>query len=204
MRASVGLLLAIIRRCRPFSQDPRAFTNKLAPYVASPTRVVDLMLEMAKIKPGETVYDLGSGDGRIVIAAAEKYKAKAVGIEISPKLVASATAEIERAGLSAASPGDSRRRFADRFYRRRRGHHVSGDEVERRASAAPGKVPEARRARGFSRLPGSRLEAYARGEGGRARDAHHLSLRDPAAKIRRRSNVSSLRSQLLARSIWPG
>ena len=83
-----------------FSQDPRAFTNKLAPYVASPARVVDLMLEMAKIKPGETVYDLGSGDGRIVVAAAGRYKAKAVGVEISPKLVAAATAEIEKAGLS--------------------------------------------------------------------------------------------------------
>jgi cyclopropane fatty-acyl-phospholipid synthase-like methyltransferase len=59
-----------------------------------------LMLEMAKIKPGETVYDLGSGDGRIVIAAAGKYKANAIGVEISPKLVASTTADIERAGLT--------------------------------------------------------------------------------------------------------
>jgi predicted RNA methylase len=102
MRFSIGLLLGIAV-LPAFSQDPRAFSNKLAPYVASPARVVDLMLEMAKIKPGETVYDLGSGDGRIVIAAAEKYKAKAVGIEISPKLVASATAEIERAGLSSGA-----------------------------------------------------------------------------------------------------
>ncbi|HEY2843211.1 MAG TPA: methyltransferase domain-containing protein [Bryobacteraceae bacterium] len=100
MRSSVGLLLAVAS-LPAFSQDPRAFSNKLAPYVASPARVVDLMLEMARIKPGETVYDLGSGDGRILVAAAGKYKAKAVGIEISPKLVASATSEIERAGLSA-------------------------------------------------------------------------------------------------------
>src|SRR6185503_1091354 len=100
MRSSVGVLLAI-SVFPAFSQDPRPFTNKLAPYVASPARVVDLMLEMARIKPGETVYDLGSGDGRIVLAAAGKYKAKAVGVEISPKLVASATAEIEKAGLSA-------------------------------------------------------------------------------------------------------
>jgi predicted RNA methylase len=99
MRYSVGLLLAIAA-VPAFSQDPRAFSNKLAPYVASPARVVDLMLEMARIKPGEMVYDLGSGDGRIVIAAAGKYKAKAVGVEISPKLVASATSEIERAGLA--------------------------------------------------------------------------------------------------------
>ena len=99
MRASVGLLLAI-SVFPAFGQSSHGFGNKLAPYVASPAHVVDLMLEMAKIKPGETVYDLGSGDGRIVIAAAEKYKAKAVGVEISPKLVASATADIERAGLS--------------------------------------------------------------------------------------------------------
>ena len=100
MRASVGFLLAIAA-VSAFSQSPRPFTNKLSPYVASPAKAVDLMLEMAKIKPGETVYDLGSGDGRIVIAAAGKYKAKAIGVEISPKLVASATADIERAGLSA-------------------------------------------------------------------------------------------------------
>jgi protein-L-isoaspartate O-methyltransferase len=99
MRASVGLLLALAA-LPAFGQDPRAFTNKLAPYVASPARVVDLMLDLAKIKPGETVYDLGSGDGRIVVAAAGKYKAKAVGVEISPKLVAAATAQIEKAGLT--------------------------------------------------------------------------------------------------------
>lgn len=99
MRASVSLLLAVAS-LPALAQDPHAFTNKLAPYVASPARVVDLMLELARIKPGETVYDLGSGDGRIVLAAAGKYKAKAVGVEISPKLVASATSEIEKAGLS--------------------------------------------------------------------------------------------------------
>jgi predicted RNA methylase len=98
MRSAVGVLLAMAA-LPAFSQDPR-FTNKLSPYVASPARAVELMLEMARIKPGETVYDLGSGDGRIVIAAAGKYKAKAMGIEISPKLVAAATGEIERAKLS--------------------------------------------------------------------------------------------------------
>ena len=99
MRGSIGLLLAMAI-VPAFSQDPRAFSNKLAPYVASPAHVVDLMLELAKIKPGETVYDLGSGDGRIVIAAAGKYKAKSIGVEISPRLVASATSDIEKAGLS--------------------------------------------------------------------------------------------------------
>ena len=63
-------------------------------------RVVDRMLELAHLKPGETLYDLGCGDGRILIAAAEKYKVKAVGVEISPKLVAKATANIEKEGLA--------------------------------------------------------------------------------------------------------
>jgi predicted RNA methylase len=97
MRSSVGFVLLLL--CLPaFAQDP--YTKKLAPYVASPGKVVDMMLEMARIKPGETVYDLGSGDGRILIAAAEKYKAHAVGIEISPALVAAAGEQIKKAGLS--------------------------------------------------------------------------------------------------------
>lgn len=74
--------------------------KKLAPYVSSPFRVVDRMLEMAHLKPGETLYDLGSGDGRILIAAVEKFKAKAVGVEISPRLVAAAKARIQREGLT--------------------------------------------------------------------------------------------------------
>lgn len=83
------------------AQDPRYVgkASKLAPYVASPSRVVEMMLDLAKVKPGDTVYDLGSGDGRILIAAAERH-AQAIGIEINPKLVAAATDEIARAGLS--------------------------------------------------------------------------------------------------------
>jgi len=98
MRSSV--VLALVLSCLPaFSQDS-PYTKKLAPYVASPGKVVEMMLEMARIKPGETVYDLGSGDGRILIAAAEKYKARAIGVEISPSLVTAATEQIKKAGLS--------------------------------------------------------------------------------------------------------
>jgi cyclopropane fatty-acyl-phospholipid synthase-like methyltransferase len=82
-----------------FAQQDSKYSSKLAPYVASPSRVVELMLDMARVKPGDTVYDLGSGDGRILVAAAER-RAQAIGIEINPKLVAAATDEISRAGLS--------------------------------------------------------------------------------------------------------
>lgn len=80
------------------AQDSQ-YANKLAPYVASPVRVMDRMLELANMKPGETLYDLGCGDGRILIAAVEKYKVKAVGVEINPRLVARAKASIQKAGL---------------------------------------------------------------------------------------------------------
>lgn len=94
----VSLLAALA--AVPASAQKSTYANKLAPYVSSPVRVVDKMLEMAVIKPGEKLYDLGCGDGRILIAAAQKYKAKAVGIEISPKLVAKANENIEKEGLS--------------------------------------------------------------------------------------------------------
>jgi len=84
----------------PVNAQNSPYANRLAPYVVSPARVVDRMLELANIKPGETVFDLGSGDGRVLIAAVEKYKAKAVGVEISPGLVAKATANIQKEGLT--------------------------------------------------------------------------------------------------------
>jgi len=63
---------------------PQRFTDPdtLAPAYPTPQTVVDQMLTVAQVKPGEIVYDLGCGDGRIVIAAAQKFHAKAVGIEI--------------------------------------------------------------------------------------------------------------------------
>ncbi len=97
MRWSASLALALA--CLPAMAQGPQFSNKLAPYVASPARVVERMLELAKIKPGETLYDLGCGDGRILIAAVEKYRVKAVGVEISPRLATKASASIEKAGL---------------------------------------------------------------------------------------------------------
>lgn len=98
MRWAITLVLGLAS-LPAVAQDNR-YANRLAPYVASPVRVVDRMLEMASMKPGETFYDLGCGDGRVLVAAVQRYKVKAVGVEISPKLVAKATTAIQKAGLS--------------------------------------------------------------------------------------------------------
>lgn len=72
----------------------------LAPGVWSPITVCERMLELANLKPGETVYDLGSGDGRVLIIAAQKFGAKAVGVEISENLVKRSKERIQAEGLS--------------------------------------------------------------------------------------------------------
>lgn len=75
------------------------YANSLAPYVVSPQEIVDRMLQLADLKPGETLYDLGSGDGRILITAVVRFKAKAVGVEISDQLVDATNERIRRLGL---------------------------------------------------------------------------------------------------------
>ncbi len=79
----------------PSAGEPR----KLAPYVTSPISVVDKMLEAAGLRSGDTLYDLGCGDGRIVLAAAKGFGAKAVGIEISDALAKRARQQAENMGL---------------------------------------------------------------------------------------------------------
>jgi len=70
------------------------------PFVTTPYRVVDEMLRLAAVGPNDVVYDLGSGDGRLVIAAARHFGARGVvGIEIEPKLVADSIDTARRAGL---------------------------------------------------------------------------------------------------------
>jgi len=69
-------------------------------YIPTPQPVVDAMLELAAVKSTDVVYDLGSGDGRIVISAAKKYGARGVGIEIDSGLVKQATTNAAAAGVS--------------------------------------------------------------------------------------------------------
>jgi len=73
--------------------------RSLAPYVPSPPQIVEKMLEAAELKANEVVYDLGSGDGRVLITAAKRFHAMAVGVEISPKLAKEATERIHAEGL---------------------------------------------------------------------------------------------------------
>ena len=74
--------------------------DTLAPVYPSPETVVDQMLTIAQVRPGEMVYDLGCGDGRIVIAAAQKFKARAVGIEIRRDIYEHTLATVASLGLS--------------------------------------------------------------------------------------------------------
>jgi len=60
------------------------------PYVPTPMNVVDAMLKMARVTPNDVVYDLGCGDGRIVIMAAQKYGARGVGVDLDPRRIAEA------------------------------------------------------------------------------------------------------------------
>ena len=77
--------LPLVPNIDPKNFDPVRTPD--APYLQTPFQAVIKMLEMAKVTPTDVVYDLGSGDGRIVIAAARDFGAKAIGIEIDPELI---------------------------------------------------------------------------------------------------------------------
>jgi tRNA1(Val) A37 N6-methylase TrmN6 len=74
-------------------------SEKLAPYYPTPETIVDKMLRLGELKPGEKMFDLGSGDGRIVIMAAQKFKADATGIELDKDLWKQSMDRIKSLGL---------------------------------------------------------------------------------------------------------
>jgi cyclopropane fatty-acyl-phospholipid synthase-like methyltransferase len=78
---------------------PQVGPNEEIPFVPTPIEVIDRMLELAEVKQGDVVYDLGSGDGRIVIRAAKKYGVRAVGIEMDGLLLDQARKAAQRAGV---------------------------------------------------------------------------------------------------------
>jgi protein-L-isoaspartate O-methyltransferase len=112
MTASLHRCLALVGTLLLFAAGPPAVTAQLpgtssttdttdkdAPYVPTAPSVVTRMLEVADVSPDDVVYDLGSGDGRIPIAAAEQLGARAFGVEIDSALVAKARAGAREAGV---------------------------------------------------------------------------------------------------------
>ena len=91
----VVLALAILPGPLPMTAQSR----NLAPYVPTPADVVDRMLTLAKVGPRDVVYDLGCGDGRIVISAAQKFGARGVGVDIDANLINQAEANAKAAGV---------------------------------------------------------------------------------------------------------
>jgi len=104
MRAKVRLvLLAVVAALSQPTvihlKSVQAQEGKIVPYVPTPQEVVDRMLELAQVKKGDVVYDLGSGDGRIVVTAAKKYGVKAIGFEIDPQRIKESHENIKKAGV---------------------------------------------------------------------------------------------------------
>jgi len=98
-----GACLVVFSGCALFlyAQNPSA--EKLAPYYPTPETVVDKMLQLGGLKAGEKMFDLGSGDGRIVIDAARKYKADATGVELDDSLFKQSMDRIRMLGLSSTA-----------------------------------------------------------------------------------------------------
>ena len=96
---SIALILLLLATAVFKLSVARAQEGKIVPYVPTPQEVVDRMLELAQVKKGDVVYDLGSGDGRIVVTAAKKYGVRAIGFEIDPERIKESTENIKKAGV---------------------------------------------------------------------------------------------------------
>jgi protein-L-isoaspartate O-methyltransferase len=91
MRYLPFLALTLIAQDKP--------TEKLAPYYPTPQTIVEKMLQLGEVKAGEKMFDLGSGDGRIVIMAAQKFKADSTGVEFDDALFKQSMDKIKSLGL---------------------------------------------------------------------------------------------------------
>jgi SAM-dependent methyltransferase len=88
----IAVVLALGAAAPNLAQQPASSREPDVVFVPTPPDVVDAMLKLAKVTSSDVVYDLGSGDGRILIAAAKTYGARGVGIDIDPERVREATA----------------------------------------------------------------------------------------------------------------
>ena len=101
---AAGAGLALVPGRAPLAQAAQSIAPappKLdVPYVPTPQDVVDRMLAVARVGKNDVVYDLGCGDGRIVVTAARQFGARGVGIDINPERIAEARANAKKAGVS--------------------------------------------------------------------------------------------------------
>jgi SAM-dependent methyltransferase len=93
-----SLLTGLAAVCGPLAiaQQSATLRSPDVPYVPTPEEVVDAMLKLGEVKKGDVLYDLGSGDGRIVIAAAKRYGVRGTGIDINPERIAEANENAKR------------------------------------------------------------------------------------------------------------
>ncbi len=96
--------VAVIAVAEPTAADAQAAQSarrgeSLAPFVPTPQDVVERMLALAQVTSKDVVYDLGSGDGRLVVTAAKKFGARGVGIDIDPARIAEGRANARQAGV---------------------------------------------------------------------------------------------------------
>lgn len=100
----VGLMLLALLNLLPAgsaaqSAEPARKPRLDVPYVPTDPVVVEAMLKLAGVKPGDKLYDLGCGDGRIVITAAKSHGARGVGIDLNPERITEAKANAKEAGV---------------------------------------------------------------------------------------------------------
>lgn len=96
-QACGGVAALLLASC---SVMPPADVKLDVPYISTPDEVVAEMLHLAKVGPGDFLYDLGCGDGRIVISAAQRYGTRGVGVDIDSRRVADAVAAARAAGVA--------------------------------------------------------------------------------------------------------
>src|SRR5215470_17555275 len=96
----ISLAFALCSAIPAAAQSPEQKDNIAGPYVPTPWVIVDAMLGLADIRADDVVFDLGSGDGRLVIEAAARFGSRGVGIELQPELIELANAGAKKEGVA--------------------------------------------------------------------------------------------------------
>jgi ribosomal protein L11 methylase PrmA len=96
----IGVLLLTVAAAVVFAQDRQPKHEPDVPFVPTPQEVVDEMLKLANVHKGDVLFDLGCGDGRIVISAVKQYGIEAYGVDIDPERIDESRANAQKAGVA--------------------------------------------------------------------------------------------------------